>query len=436
MPHDSDNRQRRFRRGRRNRRPNYHRDNGAPKDPYAGVELTVPEDKRLWIGVSGLPGSGKSSLAKSFAGLGATIVDVDSLGHEVLEGPATKKKLVERFGEEIVGEDKKINRAVLATKAFADEEATKDLNAIVHPRLVTRVKKELKTLGNFAVIDAALLFQLGLNELVDTCVFVRSPTPARIARVAERGWDEEELAKRDAAFGDTDEIRKQSNVTVDNSGETEFLVIYAKTIIARFLGIEPVKAENNDEKEESAEKPAPREAVTIELDEYLRKAQTELQEQAEGLDVRDTGWLDKADLICEILRRTANQRDDQIIVAGYVELGKNQAGYLRSQINDYHATNTDAFISAHMLRRCGIKPGMLVKGIARAPRGNERCPQVVSVTEVMSEPIDARSKVQPFESLVPLHADERLFMERTDQPKDLSLRIFDLVAPIGKGNVV
>ena len=77
---------------------------------------------------------------------------------------------------------------------------------------------------------------------------------------------------------------------------------------------------------------------------------------------------------------------------------------------------------------------MFVKGIARAPRGQERCPQLISVTEVMGEAIDARTKVQPFETLVPLRMlDERLFMERTDQPHDLSLRIFDLVAPIGKG---
>jgi transcription termination factor Rho len=455
MSNDQEFRQRRFRRNRRGRRPHnnngHHGNRDQPRDPFADLDLSIPEDKRLWIGVSGLPGSGKSALAQAFAELNAKVIDVDALGHEVLEGPATKKKMIERFGEEIIGDDKKVDRKILASKAFVDAEATTDLNTIVHPRLVTRVKKELKTIGNFAIVDAALLFQLGLNELTDTNLFVTAPDEARLSRVAERGWDAEALAARDAAFGSTEEIRKQSALTIDNSGDADLLSFFAKTVVARHLGLEPKKAGNNagdensdgqddannahasDTLEPPAPPPPPREPIVINLNEYLDKQQTELQEQAENLEVRDTGWLNKADLICEILRRTADNRDDQIIVEGYVELGKNNAGYLRSQRNDYHATNTDAFVAANMLRRCGIKPGMFVKGVARAPRGQERCPQLVSVTEVMNEDIGARTKVQPFETLVPLHADERLFMERTDQPHDLSLRIFDLVAPIGKG---
>ena len=137
-------------------------------------------------------------------------------------------------------------------------------------------------------------------------------------------------------------------------------------MVARHLGLEPSKPAaspegdqgdadtkaSSDTLEPPAPPPPPREPIIINLNDYLDKQQTELQEQAENLEVRDTGWLNKADLICEILRRTADSRDDQIIVEGYVELGKNNAGYLRSQRNDYHATNTDAFVAAHMLRRC------------------------------------------------------------------------------------
>ena len=76
---------------------------------------------------------------------------------------------------------------------------------------------------------------------------------------------------------------------------------------------------------------------------------------------------------------------------------------------------------------------MHVVGIARAPRGNERCPQLIDVTQVSGQPLDERKAVRPFRELTPLHATDRLFMERDDQPMDHSLRIFDLVAPIGKG---
>jgi transcription termination factor Rho len=76
---------------------------------------------------------------------------------------------------------------------------------------------------------------------------------------------------------------------------------------------------------------------------------------------------------------------------------------------------------------------MQVTGTARAPRGNEKCPQLLTITQVMDEPETKRTPVQDFEHLIPLHAHERLFMELPNDPTDYSLRIIDLVAPIGKG---
>jgi transcription termination factor Rho len=173
--------------------------------------------------------------------------------------------------------------------------------------------------------------------------------------------------------------------------------------------------------------------VKVVLDDYLRRTLPDLQAEADKLDVRDVKWLKKHDLICEILRRVAAGRADEIVVEGYIELIKDQQAYIRSPLNNYLAVNTDTFIANPQIRRYGLKAGMQVTGLARAPRGNERCPQLLSINTVMNEPENQRTPVQDFEHLVPLHAHERLFMELPGDPTDYSLRIIDLVAPIGKG---
>ena len=434
------NRRRRYGNNNRNRGRSHRRDNEprtTQEIQWNEIDLTVPEDKTIIIGITGEPGAGKSALAKEFATLGAEIIDVDELGHAVIETAANKKKLVEAFGDDIIGDDKKIDRSKLAEKAFADAESTAQLNAIVHPRLTTKVKSVLKKAQNFVVIDAALLHELSLAELCGYTIYVRAKTPIRIERVSERGWNEEELIRRETALGDADERRQQCGLTVDNSGEINLLTTFAKTILARQLDIDlaaktktvVVEDDGNSEGEADPD----REPVEVNLNEYLERKLPDLQEEAEKLEVRDARWLDKHDLICEILRRVAGSRQDSIVVEGYLELHKGQHGYLRSKINHYASCNTDTFITNQQLRRYGLQAGMFVTAVARAPRGNERNLQLLSINTVMGEDIENRTRVQNFDSLTPLHAEGRLFMERGDDPYDLSLRIIDLVAPIGKG---
>ena len=300
-----------------------------------------------------------------------------------------KKKLIEAFGEEIIGEDGAIVRGALAARAFASEEHTAKLNQIVSGQLSRRIKTILKKSGNFVVIDAARLHELGLDETTTMTVYVRAPQEQRASRVLERGWSSEELEQRDSALGDADERRVKCKLTVDNSGDLELLEIYARTILARQLGIDLNAKQRRDDRngdETSAEDtgsedetqldeqsvrppaPPPRDPVHAVLNDYIAREVPSLQGEAEELGVRDVRWLSKDDLICEILRRVAGTRQDDIVVEGFIELGPKAAnGYLRSQHNEYQSTNTDTFISSAQLRRFGLKPGMHVTGTARAP---------------------------------------------------------------------
>ena len=469
--------------------------------PVGDPALRVPADKTVVIGVTGEPGAGKSALARQLVALGGQLIDVDVLGHELLEMPAMKKALVKQFGDDVLTGDGDIDRRKLATKAFASAELTAALNAIMHPKLIVKAKLAAKKAGSFVIIDAALLHELTLGELCTTSVYVRASRESRLLRVAERGWDDGELARRETALGDADARRKRCNLAVDNSGDPALLAAYAKTILARQLGVDlaslrrqnnapaaPAPSASADERQDEDETrsndapipafvatpvpppyqaPAPRPfdgprphgqpgqpfqpnrfqqpqqpqqpqpperpPVKVNLDDYLRRTLPDLQAEADKMDIRDVKWLKKHDLICEILRRAASGRQDEIVVEGFMEVIKDQQGYIRSPISQYLAVSTDTFVANPQIRRYGLKPGMQVTGIARAPRGNERCPQLLSIQTIMGEPENKRTPVQDFEHLTPLHAYERLFMELPNDPTDLNLRIIDLICPIGKG---
>ncbi len=502
----------------------------APTAPQSSDgSLVVPPGKNVVIGITGEPGAGKSALARQLAGLGASLIDVDELGHELIETTPVKRRLVEEFGDDIVSDEGEIDRRKLGKKAFANAASTAKLNEIVHPKLAAKVKTLAKKAGNFVVIDAGLLHELGLGELCTTTIYVRASRESRVARVAERGWDEAELARRETAIGNADVRRKACQLAVDNSGDPALLAGYAKTILARQLGIDlsalrrQKESSNQDRGAEDQDgdeddggdmggdsQPAPvqrnepprgdqrqgfqpqqrdqrdqrdqregnrpdqrgdgqrdgdrqrfqergpqgqqqggqqgggqgggqgfndpnRPAIKIILDDYLKRILPDLQAEADKLEVRDVKWQKKHDLICEILRRVGSGRADEIVVEGYLEMVKDQHAYIRSPINNYLPVNTDTFIALAQLRRYGLKEGMHVTGTARVPRGNERCPQLLAIQTIMGEPENKRTAVQDFEHLVPLHAHDRLFMELPNDPTDLSLRIIDLVAPIGKG---
>jgi transcription termination factor Rho len=489
--------------------------NGESAAPAANGDnlLRVPAGKRVVIGITGEPGAGKSSLTRQFHALGARVMNVDEEGHRLLDQPAVRKALVQQFGDDVLNGDGEINRRALAAKAFATPEATAALNAIMHPRINDAVRAHLPRLGNFVVIDAALLHEIGLADLCTLCVYVKANREVRVTRVADRNWDEAELARREAALGDADVRRKRCPIAVDNSGDPALLTAYAKTLLARQLGVDPGKlrrtpqapvqdtasgdeadtttneatpaparpernerferrferrdgqqpgqqngqqgqpqnprfpgqqngqpqnaqpGQQNPQQSQRPPQPAPvpeRPPVKVNLDDYLKRKLPDLQGEADKLEVRDVKWLKKHDLICEILRRVAGGRQDEILVEGYMEIVKDQ-GYIRSPLNQYLAVSTDTFVANPQIRRYGLKPGMHVTGVARAPRGNERCPQLLSINTVMGEPENARTPVQDFEHLIPLHAHDRLFMELPNDPTDYSLRIIDMIAPIGKG---
>ncbi len=97
------------------------------------------------IGLTGLTGAGKSTVAQKLMAYGCYHIDADKVAKDVINNSEdVKNKLKERFGEDVINADGTTNRPLLATHAFADEESTNDLNAITHPAVTEEIKSIIK----------------------------------------------------------------------------------------------------------------------------------------------------------------------------------------------------------------------------------------------------------------------------------------------------
>ncbi|MDY6896204.1 MAG: dephospho-CoA kinase [Thermotogota bacterium] len=144
------------------------------------------------IGITGPAGSGKSTVSKIIKKIyrdKASIIDVDRLGHEVLTYFFIKEKLKENFGDEILDDDNNISRTKLGEIVFSNKEKLKVLNQIVHPEILKKTKQILKKSLNkndIIILDAALLFKIGLDKLCDKIIYVDAPEELRIKRLSEK----------------------------------------------------------------------------------------------------------------------------------------------------------------------------------------------------------------------------------------------------------
>lgn len=153
------------------------------------------------VGLTGNVAGGKTTVADRWRERGVRVIDADRLGHEILrEDRAARTALVEAFGGGILGPDGEIDRAALGRRAFADPEATRRLDAIVHPSLLERLNRKFdqaRAAGvDLVVVDAALVFEFGLDRDLDLVVLVTAPRELRAERLrAVRGLDDEGIER-------------------------------------------------------------------------------------------------------------------------------------------------------------------------------------------------------------------------------------------------
>jgi transcription termination factor Rho len=169
------------------------------------------------------------------------------------------------------------------------------------------------------------------------------------------------------------------------------------------------------------------------LSELKKKPPTELADLARSLDLEGVGRMRKQDQIFAILKAHARKGED-ITGEGVLEILQDGFGFLRSADSSYLAGPDDIYVSPSQIRRFNLRTGDTVTGTIRPPKESERYFALLKVESINYQtPDEAKNKIL-FENLTPLHPNERLRLERENgSAEDLTARVIDLVAPIGKG---
>ncbi|MDO9460560.1 MAG: transcription termination factor Rho, partial [Alphaproteobacteria bacterium] len=170
----------------------------------------------------------------------------------------------------------------------------------------------------------------------------------------------------------------------------------------------------------------------VKLADLKSKSPTELLAYAEELEVENASTLRKQDMLFAILKQLAD-REIEITGVGVLEVLQDGFGFLRSPEANYLPGPDDIYVSPNQLRRFSLRTGDTVEGRIRSPKDGERYFALLKVNTInFEDPERTRQKVH-FDNLTPLYPDERLIMEMGPDTKDLTTRVIDLAAPLGKG---
>jgi transcription termination factor Rho len=169
------------------------------------------------------------------------------------------------------------------------------------------------------------------------------------------------------------------------------------------------------------------------LTDLKRKPVGDLVDMAREMGLENLARSRKQEVIAAILRKQSKNGED-IYGDGTLEILQDGFGFLRSADSSYLAGPDDIYVSPSQVRRFNLRTGDCIAGKIRPPKDSERYFALLKVDEInFSEPNTKKHKIL-FENLTPLFANRRLILERGNgSTEDLSMRIVDLVAPIGKG---
>ena len=187
----------------------------------------------LAVAITGGIGAGKSTALESFRRHGAATVSSDEIVHHLLAtDPEVKAALVERLGEEILGDDGDPDRERIALRVFRDREALDFLEKLLHP-LVAREymawREELAKLSNppqVCVTEVPLLYEVGAETRFDKVVVITAPTKLREAR--RGGWKDD----REARLVPDREKAKRADFTYVNTGTLDELDAWVAEVMA------------------------------------------------------------------------------------------------------------------------------------------------------------------------------------------------------------
>jgi len=172
------------------------------------------------------------------------------------------------------------------------------------------------------------------------------------------------------------------------------------------------------------------------LQELKNKSSADLISQAEKLGIENSSTLRKQEILFAILKKLA-ENNEQITGSGVLETLQDGFGFLRATESNYLPGPDDIYLSPSQIKRFGLRKGDTVEGEIRAPKDQERYFALLKVNKInFEDPEKIKHKIN-FDNLTPLYPDKKIKLElesnKAEKNTDLTSRVIDLVAPIGKG---
>ncbi len=172
------------------------------------------------------------------------------------------------------------------------------------------------------------------------------------------------------------------------------------------------------------------------LQELKDKTPADLISEAEKLGIENPSTLRKQEILFAILKKLA-EKGEQITATGVLETLQDGFGFLRAMESNYLPGPDDIYVSPSQIRRFGLRKGDTVEGEIRAPKDQERYFALLKVNKInFEDPEKTKHKIN-FDNLTPLYPEEKVKLEiektKIEKKTDVTARVIDLVAPIGKG---
>jgi len=196
----------------------------------------------LRIGLTGGIASGKSTVADLFVELGAAVIDADVIAREVvMPGRPGLNDVRQAFGEQVISDDGRLNRAVMRQLVFADDDARKQLEAILHPRIREEMVRQTEAAGgDYQLVVVPLLATSPLRYFVDRVLVVDCKEDTQISRLLARDAESEEQARRILAAQTSREVRLSiADDIIDNDVSLDALRSQVAALHKFYLKLRP-----------------------------------------------------------------------------------------------------------------------------------------------------------------------------------------------------
>ena len=201
------------------------------------ASVVTPPSSLPIIGLTGITGSGTSTVAGILAHHGGFVCHADKLAHEVMVSSGTAYgEIVNAFGNDVLNANGEISRRALGAKVFGNREKLAKLEKIIHPLVIIRIKELIAEVSymaryTFAVIDAPLLIESGLEGMCDSCWLITAPNNIRLERIMTRDdLDADAATRRLKSRAGDDALRPYANIIIENGGSE--VALRSKTLMA------------------------------------------------------------------------------------------------------------------------------------------------------------------------------------------------------------